>query len=72
MPDGWRARMGPKDATAMVGNAFNPLQGDVPLDITPSTNTVYNSYVRDTENFPVDSVTVNVNGVAAMTDVHGR
>ena len=56
----------------MVGNAFNPLQGDVPLDITPSTNTVYNSYVRDTENFPVDSVTVNVNGVAAMTDVHGR
>ena len=41
------------------------------LDVTPATTTVY-GYVRDSEDFPVDSVTVTVNGVEAMTDVHGR
>ncbi len=69
--DGWRARLGPKGATAMVGNAFNPLAGDVSLDVTPATTTVY-GYVKDAEDFPVDSVNVNVNGVVAMSDVHGR
>ena len=69
--DGWRARMGPKGATDMVGDAFNPLDGDVSLDVTPATTTVY-GYVRDSEDFPVDSVTVTVNGVTATTDVHGR
>ena len=69
--DGWRARMGPKGATAMVGSAFSPLAGDVELDITPATTTVY-GYVRDAEEFPVPDVTVNVNGVEAMTDAHGR
>ena len=71
VPDGWRARMGPKDATAMVDNAFNPLVGDVSLDVTPATTTVY-GYVRDTEDFPVADVTVNVNGVEATSDIHGR
>ena len=71
VPDGWRARMGPKDATAMVGNALNPLVGDVSLDVTPATTTVY-GYVRDTEDFPVADVTVNVNGVEAVSDIHGR
>ncbi len=69
--DGWRVRMGIKDATAMVGNAFNPLAGDVSLDVTPATTTVY-GYVRDSDEFPVEDVTVTVNGVAATTDVHGR
>ena len=71
VPDGWRARMGPKDATDMVGDALNPLDGDVMLDVTPATTTVY-GYVRDSEDFPVDSVTVTVNGVEAMSDSHGR
>ena len=71
VPDGWRARMGPKGADAMVGNALSPLDDDVELDVTPATTTVY-GYVRDSENFPVDSVVVTVNGVEAMTDVHGR
>ena len=69
--NGWRARLGPKGATALVGNALNPLAGDVMLDITPTTTTVY-GYVRDSEEFPVEGVTVNVNGVAATSDVHGR
>ncbi len=79
VPDGWRARLGPtadtltspKGATAMVGDALNPLAGDVELDVTPSTTTVY-GYVRDEDGFPVDDVTVTANGVEATTDVHGR
>ena len=71
--DGWRARMGSMGASddAKVGNAFNPLAGDVELDVTPATTTVY-GYVRDSEDFPVDEVTVTVNGVEAISDVHGR
>ena len=69
--DGWRARMGEMGADAMVGYAFNPLEGDVLLDVTPATTTVY-GYVRDSEEFPVDEVTVTVNGVEAISDVHGR
>ena len=63
--------MGGMDADAMVGYAFNPLEGDVLLDVTPATTTVY-GYVRDSEEFPVADVTVNVNGVEATTDIHGR
>ena len=69
--DGWRASKGPKDATDKVGNALNPLAGDVELDVTPATTTVY-GYVRDSKDFPAKGVTVNVNGVEAVTDVHGR
>ncbi len=69
--DGWRARLGPKDAIDMVGDALNPLAGDVSLDVTPATTTVY-GYVRDSEGFPVEDVTVTANGVEATTDAHGR
>ena len=55
----------------MVGNAFNPLAEDVELDVTPATTTVY-GYVRDSKEFPVEGVTVNVNGVEAVSDLHGR
>ena len=71
LTDGWRARLGPKDATEMVGDNLNPLAGDIELDVTPTTTTVY-GYVRDSEDFPVEDVTVTVNGVEATSDVHGR
>ena len=76
IPDGWRVRT-PKDgeetkgATGMVTNQFSPLKGDIALDVTPATATVYGR-VNGTNGFPLDSVTVTANGVSAMTDVHGR
>ena len=66
--------MGPMGAAddALVGKAFNPLAGDVELDVTPATTTVY-GYVRDADEFPVEDVIVTVNGVEAPpTDEHGR
>ena len=82
VPDGWRATTpaagddlgenSPMGATGMVGDAFNPLAGDVPLDVTPATGTLYGR-VDGTDGFPLDSVVVTVNGIAsAMTDEHGR
>ena len=71
VPTGWRARMGDKDATALVGNAFNPLDGDVELDVTPTTATVYGRVIGE-DKFPLDSVTVTVNGKSDMTDAEGR
>ena len=71
VPDGWRVRMGEKGDEAMVGYALNPLAGPVTLDVTPATGSVY-GYVRDAEEYPVPEVTVTVNGVEAVTDVHGR
>ena len=79
IPDGWRARMGAdlteikgaEGAADAVANALNPLGGDLGIDITPTTTTVY-GYVRDSDGFPVEDVTVTANGVAATTDVHGR
>ena len=55
----------------MVGRALNPLLEDISLDVTPATTTVY-GYVRDSQEFPVEDVTVTVNGVEAVSDVHGR
>ena len=81
LPDGWRARIpdddddlgddSPKGATGMVGNALNPIAGAVSLDVTPATATVYGR-VDGSDGFPLDSVTVTVNGMSAMTDNHGR
>ena len=75
VPDGWRAKMGAKGATADVGNALNPLgsagDGDVVLDITPATATVY-GFVVDEDGFAVDSATVTANAESALTDEHGR
>ncbi len=71
VPAGWRARMGPKDATDMLGNALNPLASDVAIDVTPATQTVY-GFVTGADGFGVDSVEVTVNNVTAMTDALGR
>ncbi|MYC52513.1 MAG: hypothetical protein F4X47_09365 [Gammaproteobacteria bacterium] len=71
VPDGWRAKMGDKGATADVGDALNPLGGPVSLDITPATATVYGR-VDGGDGFPLEGVTVDVNGRTAMTDAAGR
>ena len=69
--DGWRARLGDKDATDMIGDALNPLGGDVMIDVTPATATVYGK-VMGSDGFGADSVTVTANGVSGMTDAGGR
>ncbi len=69
--DGWRARLGARGATAMVGNALNPLDTAVMLDVTPTTSTVY-GIVTGADGFRVDSVMIDVNGKTAMTDAVGR
>ena len=71
VPSGWRAKMGDMDATADVGDAFDPLEGNVTLDVTPATATLFGR-VDGTDGFPLDSVTVTVNGLSAMTDASGR
>ena len=71
VPSGWRAKMGGKGATAAVGDAFNPLDGDVSLDVTPTTSTVYGR-VNGADGFPLDAVTVTVNGRSDVTDAAGR
>ena len=71
VPSGWRARMGGKGSEAAVGNAFNPLAGDVDLDVTPSTATLYGR-VSGSDGFALDSVSVTVNGQSVETDASGR
>ena len=74
--EGWRARTpqgdeGTKGATGMIGNALNPLAGDLSIDVTPTTATLYGR-VNGDDGFPLDSVTVTANGVSDMTDENGR
>ena len=74
--DGWRYRIpqgdeGTKGATGMLGDALSPLGGDLSIDVTPSTATVYGR-VDGGDGFPLDSVTVTVNGRTGMTDDLGR
>ena len=71
IPARWQVKMGGMGATALVGNAFNPLDGDVELDVTPTTATVYGRVIGE-DKFPLDSVTVTVNGKSDMTDAEGR
>ena len=71
VPDGWRAKMGDKGATADVGDALNPLDGPVSLDVTPATATVYGR-VDGSDGFPLEGVVVDVNGRTGMTDASGR
>ncbi len=71
VPSGWRAKMGGKGALADVGGVLSPLAGDVELDVTPATATLYGR-VTGADGFPLDSVTVTANSVSAMTDAHGR
>ena len=77
VPDGWRARTPTADetvtkgATGMLGDALNPLGGDLQIDVTPATATVYGR-VNGSDGFPLDSVTVTINGQTGMTDSEGR
>ncbi len=71
VPAGWRVRLGQVGSTTMVGNALNPLDTAVMLDVTPTTGIVY-GIVKDKTGFRVDSVMVDVNGKTAMTDAVGR
>ena len=71
VPTGWRAMLGGKGSEAAVGNALNPLAGDVELDVTPATATVYGR-VNGSDGFPLDSVMVTANGLSVQTDADGR
>ena len=71
IPDGWRVKMGGKGATAAVGDALSPLDAAVALDITPATATVYGR-VDGGDGFPLEGVTVDVNGRTATTAAAGR
>jgi hypothetical protein len=71
VPSGWRYRIGGRTSEAKDNGEFSPLAGDVELDVTPATATVYGRVIG-TDKFPLDSVTVDVNGRSAMTDGNGR
>ena len=83
IPDGWRARIpaaddvfgedspSPKGATGMVDDALSPLEGNVSLDITPSTATLY-GYLMGGDGFALAGATVTANNVSTTTDDHGR
>ncbi len=62
LPGGWRSN---------AGSALDPLAGDVALEVTPSTATLY-GFVRNTDNAGLANVTVTVNGQTATTDNLGR
>ena len=67
LPDGWMGMVGDMKAA----DALSPLAGDVELDITPSTATLY-GFVRNNDGFGLEGVTVTVNGMTATTDNLGR
>ena len=74
--DGWRYRTPQGDevtkgATGMLGDALSPLGGNLSIDVTPATATVYGR-VDGGDGFALDSVTVTINGMTGMTDSHGR
>ena len=58
-------------ATGMLGDALSPLDENLSIDVTPATATVYGR-VNGSNGFPLDSVTVTVNGQTGMTDSQGR
>ena len=67
IPDGWMAMAGDMDAE----DALSPLESDLALEVTPSTATLY-GFVRNTDEFGLEGVTVTVNGQSATTDDLGR
>ncbi|MDE0073695.1 MAG: hypothetical protein OXU32_06905 [Gammaproteobacteria bacterium] len=67
LPDGWMGMAA--DMRAAV--ALNPLASDLDIKVTPSTATVY-GFVRSTDGFGLENVTVTVNGESATTDDLGR
>ena len=68
LPDGWRAMDGSGNSAT---GALSPLADNLELDVTPSTATVY-GFVRNTDGFGLENVTVTVNGMTATTDDEGR
>ena len=67
LPDGWMGMAGAEEAE----DALNPLGRDLALAITPSTAILY-GFVRSTDGFGLENVTVTVNGETATTDNLGR
>ena len=68
---GWRIRLGLRGTEEKIGDAFNPLDDNVRIDVAPAGGTLY-GYVRGSDGFGIDSATVNVNGVSVVTDAVGR
>ena len=72
VPDGWVAKVGgPDDAAGSAAAAFNPLAGDTQVDVTPTWGILYGR-VTGSDDFPLDSTTVTVNGMSTETDEFGR
>ncbi len=71
VPAGWVAKVGAPGEAVALGSSLNPLAGDLQIDVTPTTGFVYGR-VTDSNGFPVDSVSVSVNGETATTDEFGR
>ena len=71
VPDGWRYRIGGKDADAEDDGEFSPLNDDVSIDVTPSTATLY-GYVMGGDGFALAGATVTANNMSTTTDDHGR
>ena len=67
LPDGWMGMAG--DIRAAV--ALNPLADNLNLSITPSTAILY-GFVRSTDGFGLEGVTVTVNDQSTTTDNLGR
>ena len=67
LPDGWMGMAGDMKAD----DALNPLASDLDIKVTPSTATLY-GFVRSTDGFGLEGVTVSVNGESATTDNLGR
>ena len=67
LPDGWMGMAGDMKAD----DALNPLASDLDIKVTPSTATLY-GFVRSTDGFGLENVTVSVNGESATTDNLGR
>ena len=71
LPSGWRAMKGEAGEAESLGGALDPLEGDLQLDITPSTGTLY-GIVSNPDGIGLQGVTVTVNGMEAVTDDLGR
>ena len=71
LPSGWRYRIGEKGADAKDDGEFSPLDGDVEIDVTPSTATLY-GYIMGGDGFALVDATVTANNMSTTTDEHGR
>ncbi len=69
--DGWRVRVGGRGSETELTDELDPLGGDVHLDVTPSTGTVYGR-VTGIDGFPRDGAAVTANGKKTTTDAFGR